>query len=339
MTLSDFIRQMPKVELHVHISGSIEPHTLLQLAEKYQVALPATDIDGLKQWYTYTNFDHFMDIYLTIFECIRSAEDIELVMREFLIEQARQNILHTEMTYTPYYSELKGITFEDQLEAISRATAWAEAEHSVTMGWIIDIPREVSPEIGMKVAEQAVSAMNDGVVALGLGGPEIGNPPEKFTAAFEFAHKAGLPSVPHAGETVRAESIWGALNSLHAIRIGHGVRCLEDPALVAELRDRQIPLEVCPTSNVCLHVVPDFESHPLPQLLAEGLYVTVNSDDPAMFNITLTDEYIQAAQHFDWDADLIEQLVMNAARASLLPDEKRDTLTQRIQEQFAELKL
>lgn len=337
MNLTDFIRRMPKVELHVHVLGAIRSETLLALAQKHSVDLPANTVEGLDQWYTYTDFAHFVEVYLKIAECIRTPDDIELITREFLTEQARQNILYTEMTYTPYYSTLKGISFSEQLDAINRATAWAETTLGVSMGWIIDIPREVTPEIGMKVAEWAGSAMQQGVIALGLGGPEIGNPPEKFAEAFAYAWKIGLPSVPHAGETVGAESIWGALRSLHAVRIGHGVRCIEDAELVDILRTQQIPLEVCPTSNVCLHVAADFEHHPLPKLLAEGLYITINSDDPAMFNTTLTDEYLQAAQRFGFDAATVQQLVINAAQATLLPDDKREKLVQRIQNQFAEL--
>ncbi len=339
MLLSDFIRRMPKVELHVHLTGAIEAQTLLTLANKYRVELPATTIDGLKQWYTYTDFNHFVEVYLKIADCIRSPEDIELITREFLAAQAAQNILHSEVTFTPYYSTLQGISFNQQLEAINRARRWAELELNVTMGWIIDIPREVTPEIGMMIAEWAGSAMNDGVIALGLGGPEIGNPPEKFVEAFAYAREIGLPSIPHAGETVGAESIRGALHSLNAIRIGHGVRCLEDPALVAELRSRQIPLEVNPTSNVCLHVAPSFEQHPLPRLIDEGLYVTINSDDPALFNTTLTDEYLKAAQAFGFDHILIKQLVLNAAQAALLPDDQRQTLVKRINAQFKQLEV
>lgn len=333
--LDTFIRAMPKVELHVHVLGAIQPETLLKLAVKYGVELPAADAEGLNRWYQYTDFAHFMEIYLKISECLRAAEDLELITREFLAAQAAENILYTEMTYTPYYVAQKGISFEEQLGAIQSATRWAEQNLNVSMGWVIDIPREVTPEVGMMVAEWAGSAIHRGVIALGLGGPEIGNPPEKFSEAFAYARKIGLPSVPHAGETVGAESIWGALRSLDAVRIGHGVRCLEDSALVVELRDRQIPLEVCPTSNVCLHIVPDFSSHPLPRLLEAGLYVTLNSDDPAMFNATLTSEYQQAAHTFGWDETIVEGFVMRAGEAALLSAGRKAELIARLRTGFA----
>jgi adenosine deaminase len=163
--------------------------------------------------------------------------------------------------------------------------------------------------------------MDNGVVALGLGGDEAGHPPERFVEAFALAEEAGLPSVVHAGETGGPKSIWGALEALKAVRIGHGVRCLEDPTLVTELRERQIPLEVCPTSNLCLGIVPDLRSHPLPQLVAEGLYVTVGSDDPALFNTTLTDEYLKIAAAFQYDERDLVGFVERAVGASLLDDE------------------
>lgn len=339
MVLAQLIRAMPKVELHVHLEGSIQPGTLLRLAEQHQVALPASTVEGLREWYRFCDFAHFIEIYLAISSCIQTPDDIEFIAREFLAGQAAQHIRYSEVTYTAFtHYHFKGLPFREQLAALNRARAWGEAELGTTMRIIIDIPRSFTAEDGMLVAAWAIGGMGDGVVALGLGGPEVGHPPEKFTAAFARAREAGLPGIPHAGETEGAASVWGALNTLHAVRIGHGVRCLEDPALVAELRTRQIPLEVCPTSNVCLGVVPHFREHPLPRLLAEGLYVTLNSDDPPMFNTTLTDEYIQAAHHFGWDAEVLQQLVLNGVRAALLPAEERAALEQHCIEEFAQLR-
>jgi adenosine deaminase len=204
---------------------------------------------------------------------------------------------------------------------------------------VIDIPRSISADDGLLVADWAIEGMGDGVIALGLGGPEVGNPPEKFTAAFERARAAGLPSVPHAGETVGPESIWGALRSLGAARIGHGVRCIEDSSLMAELRERQIPLEVCPTSNVCLGVATSIAAHSLPRLIEAGLYVTLNSDDPPMFNTSLSGEYLATAQAYGWGADELEQLDLNAVRAALLPEAQRSKLEATFKAEFARLRV
>ena len=323
MTLHDFIRAMPKVELHVHLQGATRPETLLKLAQRNHIQLPADDVEGMREWYTFRDFGHFIEIYDVICRCLQTPDDIELVMREFIAGQVAQNIRYTEVTYTPTLR----MPSSEQFQALDEARKWGQDSHGITVNIVIDIPRGlISPEDNMQFADIAIEGMNYGVVAFGLGGPEAGNPPENFIAPFDHARAAGLPSVPHAGEVVGPESIWGALNRLHAVRIGHGVRCLEDPALVEELRARQIPLEVCPTSNICLGVFPTIESHPLPRLIEEGLYVTLNSDDPPMFNTTLTDEFLIAAEVFGFDEAMIRRLTLNAVRASFLPDDEKRRL-------------
>jgi|HigsolmetaAR202D_1030399.scaffolds.fasta_scaffold06631_6 adenosine deaminase len=337
MSLEHYLWAMPKVELHVHLEGSIQPETLLRLAERYQVALPVRTLKEVRDWYRFTDFAHFVDIYLAISSCLRTVDDIELVTREFLVGQAAQSIYYTEITYTPFtHYASKGISYRDQLAALNRARAWAAAELGVQCNFVMDIPRQIDADDGLMVADWVIDSLGDGVVALGLGGPEIGNPPEKFKAAFARAREAGVPRVPHAGETDGAASIWGALRSLDAQRIGHGVRCLEDPKLVDELRAHQIPLEVCPSSNVCLGVSPSVSEHPLPRMIDAGLYVTLNSDDPPMFNTSLTNEYLVAARAFGWDAELFERLVLNAANAALLPEAERATLIARLEAGFAQ---
>ena len=335
--IESFINQMPKVELHVHLEGSVRPETLIQLAAKYNVALPAKNLNELKDWYTFKDFDHFIEVYMAISGCFRHADDIELIAREFLIGQAAQNIKYSEVTFTPY-THREHVTFDEQLAAINRARREAETNLGVTMRLVPDISRHMRPvEESFLVADWAAQNMESGIIALGLGGPEIGNPPEIFQPAFERIRAAGLPSVPHAGETEGPASVWGAINALSAVRIGHGVRCLEDPALVAFLREKQIPLEVCPTSNVCLKVVPTLAEHPLPKLLEEGLFVTINSDDPPMFNTTLTNEYLCITETFGFDTAQLEQFVFNGIQASLLPPDKKQTLENEVRAEFAEL--
>jgi len=336
--LAAFIQAMPKVELHVHLEGAIQPASLLALATRNGVALPAANVEELQEWYTFTSFPHFIEIYLTVSACLRTPDDIELIAREFLAEQARQHIWYSEVTYTAYtHYATKGLSFGDQLAALNRARAWATTALGTTMGLIIDIPRTISAEEGLLVADWAIAGMADGVVALGLGGPEVDNPPERYAQAFSRARDAGLRRVPHAGETVGAPSIWGALRTLHADRIEHGVRCLEDPTLVAALRDRRIPLDVCPTSNVCLGVSSSIAAHPLPRLLAEGLLVTINSDDPPMFNTTLTDEYVALADAFGYGMQDLERLALNGLEASLLPAKDRVAQAERFAGEFLAL--
>jgi adenosine deaminase len=228
--------------------------------------------------------------------------------------------------------------FPNQLAAINRARAWGRAEFGVTCGVIIDIPRHIAPEDGLTVTEWAISGYGNGVVALGLAGLEAGYLAEKFAASFERASAVGIPSVPHAGEHAGPESVWSAIRVCNPVRIGHGVRSIEDPELVAYLRDQRIPLEVCPTSNVALKGYPTLADHPIQRLMDAGVIVTVNSDDPPMFNTTLTREFQVCAETFGWDANTIETLTCNAVRATLLSAEERVALLERVEKEFHRLR-
>ena len=337
MTLKKFIRRMPKVELHVHLEGSIRPETLLTLAERNNVKLPAESLEEMREWYQFSDFAHFIEIYFAICNCIRTPDDFELIASEFLKHQAEQNIKYSEVIFTPY-THREHVAYEEQLTAINRARKKAEAEYGVQIGLVPDLSRQMRPvDESFQVVDWAIENMGNGIIAFGLGGPEIDNPPEIFVETFERAKSAGLPSLPHAGETEGSQSIWGAINALSAVRIGHGVRCLEDIELVAYLREKQIPLDVSPTSNVCLGIAPTLDEHPLPQLLDEGLFVTINSDDPPMFDTTLTDEYLKIVDAFDFDAERIKQFVVNGIRASLLPLEDKEVLEKNVTAQFIEL--
>jgi len=329
---------MPKVELHVHLEGSIQPATLIQLAARNGVPLPAATEAEVRAWYQFRDFAHFLDIYLAVSRCIRTPADIELVARRFLSEQARQHVIYSEVTYTAFTHYLNhGIRFDDQLAAINRARAWGETELGVEMSLTLDYPRQLDPDGFENVVDWAIAGHGEGVSAIGLGGPEVGRPPELFEKGFQRACAAGLPSAPHAGETEGPASVWGALRALQADRIGHGIRCLEDPELVAELRRRRVPLEVCLASNVRLGVCPRLEDHPLPRLRAEGLIVTLNSDDPPMFGTTLTGEFLDAAVAFSWTEDDARRLVLDAADAAFLPADRKAGLAARLRAGFADL--
>jgi aminodeoxyfutalosine deaminase len=337
----DFIRTMPKVELHVHLEGSIQPETLLLLAEKNQIDLPYTTVEGLREWFTFRDFPHFVEIYFTICDCLCTADDVENIAREFLRGQARQNVRYSEVIFTPYthFDTKNSISFPDQLAALSRAREWALEELGVRANWVLDVSREVRPiEHSHTVTDWAISGLDAGVVGLGVGGPEVDNPPEMFEEAFRRARSAGLASLPHAGETAGPASVWGALKTLKADRIGHGVRCVEDPELVAYLRGTQVPLDVSPSSNVCLSVVPSIDRHPLPRMLEEGLFVTINSDDPALFNTTLTDEYQRITETFGFSAGEIQQLVLNAVHASCLPENERSRMEREFAAELVQLR-
>jgi len=328
---------MPKVELHVHLEGSIRPETVLQLAERHGIQLPANDLDGLKEWYRFKDFPHFVEIYVAVSKCIKTPDDIELIAREFLKGQAEQNVLHSEATYSATTIEKHNkIPWPDQLAALQRALEYGKNELGVTAAFILDIVRGDPAERGMELAEWVVGAHGKGVCALGIAGIEGICEASRYKPAFDYALANGVPVIPHAGETKGAESIVEILGVTTPTRIGHGVRCMENPALVKELRDRQIPLEVNPTSNVCLNVFPSLEAHPLPNMMDEGLYVTINSDDPPMFSTTITDEFYRCANTFDFNEDILWSLCLNAANASLLPQEGKLALIKRMREGFSE---
>jgi adenosine deaminase len=325
---------MPKVELHVHLEGSIRPAVLLELARRNGVDLPAQDEAGLKKWFRFRDFEHFVQIYLTCSRALRTPEDFQLLANDFLAEQACQNILYSEVHFTIATHLANGVNGGEVLHALEEAVREAESGYGVTLRLIPDIVRNVGPQVADRTLEWALAGQGRGVVALGLSGSEPRFPNEPFREHFDTARRAGLHRVAHAGETGGPESIRSVLAVCGAERIGHGVRAVEDPSLMAELRDRGVPLEVCPSSNVCLGVVPEMPSHPFDRLYRAGCRVSVNSDDPAFFNTNLTREYLRLHQTFGYSAAELAGLSLSSVRQSFLPDGERAALEQRFREQF-----
>jgi adenosine deaminase len=277
-------------------------------------------------------------IYEMITGCLRTPDDYRLVAHEFGGDCARQHVRYAEVTFTVVSNQrLTGLPWQAILEGLNAGRAQARADFGVDWGWVFDISRDY-PETQDQVLEIALAARDRGVVALGLGGTEAEFPAELFERTFARAREADLRRVPHSGENAGPESVWSTLRLLHADRLGHGVRCVEDPALVDHLRQRQIPLELCPTSNVCLGVYPDYAAHPLRQLWDAGLPVTVNSDDPPMFGTDLNHEYEVLVDYFGFNADELEQISLNGLRASFLPDAGKARLEIEFRAQFARLR-
>ncbi len=339
---AQFIKEMPKAEIHIHLEGSIQPETVLKLAERHDCldTLPGTDVDTIRDWFTFTDFPHFIEVFLAILKLLRTAEDFALITYENGAAMAAQNILYRELTITPNmhtHHANKGITIEDVLAGLEEGRRRAYKEFGVEMRWVFDCSRTLSfpdrqrgtydPRPAKRTLDFALKGMDQGVIGLGLGGYEVGAPPEPFAEVFMAAKSAGLLSVPHAGETVGPESVWGALNALKADRIGHGVRAIEDPKLLQVLKERQIPLEVNLTSNERLHVYENVCTHPFPHLDRMGLVLTVNSDDPTLFNTTLTQEYEILANQFSYKQADIARIARNAFEVSAAePELKRKLL-------------
>ncbi len=268
-------------------------------------------------------------MYLSVVDLVRDAEDVWTLTYDIARDLAAQNVRYAELTLTPYSSVVRGIPPQAFCEAVEDARRRAADDHGVQLRWCFDIPGEAGVEAGDVTLDIALLMRPDGLVSFGLGGPELGVPRSLFADHFKAARAAGLHSVPHAGESTGPESIWEALDLLGAERIGHGIAAVRDDELLARLRDDAIPLEVCPTSNVCTRAVPSLAEHPLPQLVAAGVPVTINSDDPPMFSTTLTHEYEVAAELLNLDESGIAELARAAVRASFLDDPgKRELLTE-----------
>ncbi|HEV7506959.1 MAG TPA: adenosine deaminase [Thermoanaerobaculia bacterium] len=335
MSLDRFLLHCPKVELHVHLEGAMRPAVLLELARRNGIELPARDEAGLKRWFRFTDFNHFVQIYLACSRALRKPEDFQFLVLDFLAEQATQNVLHTEAHFTIATHLANGANGGEILAALAEAIAEGERRYDVTLRLIPDIVRNVGVGPADQTLEWALAGQAEGtVVALGLSGSEAQFPNEPFREHFVAAERGGLHRVAHAGEHAGPESIRSVLEVCGAERIGHGVRAVDDPSLMAELQASQIPLEVNPTSNVCLGVVPDLPSHPFNRLYRAGLALSVNSDDPAFFNTNLTREYLKLHQTFGYSPAELAGLSLAALRQSFLPDEEKAALDERFRQQF-----
>lgn len=316
--LHPFIAGLPKAELHVHHVGSASPRIVAELAARHPDSRVPTDPEALADYFTFTDFAHFIEVYLSVVDLIRTPEDVRLLTFEVARDMARQNIRYAELTVTPFSSTRRGIEEKAFMAAIEDARRAAEAEFGVVLRWCFDIPGEAGLEAAEETARLAVDLHPEGLVSFGLGGPEIGVPRPQFKPYFDRAIAAGLHSVPHAGETTGPQTIWDALNDLRAERIGHGTSATQDPKLLGHLAEHRIALEVCPTSNIATRAVTDLDEHPIKEMVAAGVLVTINSDDPPMFGSDLNNEYAVAARLLRLDERGLADLAKNAVEASFL---------------------
>ncbi|MCX4547859.1 adenosine deaminase [Streptomyces sp. NBC_01387] len=328
--LHPFVAGLPKAELHVHHVGSATPRIVAELAAHHPDSIVPTDPEALADYFTFTDFGHFIQVYLSVVDLIRTPEDVRLLTYEIARDMARQNIRYAELTVTPYSSTRRGIPEAAFMEAIEDARKSAESELGTVLRWCFDIPGEAGLESAAETARLAVDLRPEGLVSFGLGGPEIGVERPQFKPFFDRARAAGLHSVPHAGETTGPETIWDAINHLGAERIGHGTSATQDPKLLAHLAEQRIALEVCPTSNIATRAVRSLDEHPVREMVDAGVLVTINSDDPPMFGTDLNNEYLVAARLLDLDEAGIAALAKNAVDASFLDDAGKARLTAEI---------
>jgi len=329
-TLTDRLQAMPKAEIHIHLVGAIDAEIVYQMAQKNQVELPVTSLEEWKSFYQFRNLAHFVEVYTIASRCIQAPEDYVLIVEQFLKHQSEQNILYSEVHFGTTL-HLNKFSNNELIHALETGAAMGEARYGSRVKFIAGISRH-QPHLQKQALECALLGKEKGIiVALGLAGLETGYPPENYIETFAEAKQQGLRVVTHAGETEGAKSIWGALKNLQAERIGHGIRCLEDDALVKELRILQTPLEVSPHSNYCLGVVSHSRLHPIHQMIDAGLYCTLNSDDPPMFNTNLVNEYLTlATQGFSWEE--LWQLNLNTLEATFLSEAEKVTYRVRWQD-------
>jgi aminodeoxyfutalosine deaminase len=289
-------RTFPKIELHVHLEGTVRARTLLAIARRNDVPLPADSVEGLAGLYRYRDFTHFLETWQLTTRALKTERDFRQVVADYAAEAARHGAVYIEGIFTPAEPAGRGCDWDEVFAGYCDGAQQAAEQHGVQVRLTPDIPRGFPLEAADLTARHAVAYRDRGVVAVGLGGPEAAYPPEPFARAFDIARDGGLGSVPHAGEAAGPASVRGALDSLRADRIRHGIRAAEDPGLLRELAARGVVLDVCPVSNLRTGVVRSLAEHPLPELVAAGIACSVSTDDPAMFGTDLAADYAAAQE-------------------------------------------
>jgi aminodeoxyfutalosine deaminase len=312
----------PKIELHVHLEGTVRPATLLEIARRNDYALPADTVEGLASLYEFRDFAHFIEVWVLTTNALRREEDFRQVVVDYAAEAASHGAVYVEGIFSPAERVRRGVDWDELFTGYCDGADEARERYGVEVRLTPDIIRSFPLEDAEGTVRHAADYRDRGVVGVGLGGLEADFPPEPFERAFELARSLGLASVPHAGEVAGAASVRGALETLRADRLRHGIRAEEDPGLVREIADRRIVLDVCPISNLRTRAVPSLEEHPLPRLVAAGALCSISTDDPAMFGTDLARDY-EAATSFGldprsfYDAGLEGALCDEATKARL----------------------
>ncbi|MET9711206.1 adenosine deaminase [Nocardiopsis alba] len=316
---------IPKAELHLHIEGTLEPELAFQLAHRNNITLPYPDVRTLRDAYSFTDLQSFLDLYYRLMDVLRTEADFHDLATAYLTRAAAQGVRHAEIFFDPQAHTQRGIPLETVINGLTSALDTSLQDHGISTHLILCFLRDQSAQEAMDTLDAARPHLHH-ITAVGLDSAEVGNPPEKFTEVFQAAADLGLHRVAHAGEEGPATYIWNALNHLGAERIDHGIRCMDDPELITHLATNQTPLTVCPFSNVRLRAVPTLDQHPLPAMMDAGLLVTVNSDDPAYFGGYVHDNYLGLQQHLGLTDEQLRTLARNSFTASFLTPERRDAL-------------
>jgi adenosine deaminase len=320
--LKQFILGIPKAELHLHIEGTLDPELAFVIARRNNLSLPFRSPEQLRKAYNFNNLQSFLDLYYAVSSVLRSEEDFYDLTIAYLRRAQSETVRHAEMFFDPQAHTQRGIPFKAVIKGISEASLNAEKEFGISTKLIMCFLRDLSVESAMETLAQAI-IFKDSIIGVGLDSSEVGNPPEKFKDVFDKAREQGFLTVAHAGEEGPPEYIWQALETLKVSRIDHGVRCIEDPELVEKIKSEQIPLTVCPISNVKLGVFNTIGEHNFKKLLDSGLCVTVNSDDPGYFSSYIFENYMAVTEALNLDKNDLCQIAKNSFDASFLTREEK----------------
>ncbi|MDE3074147.1 MAG: adenosine deaminase [Chloroflexota bacterium] len=318
---------LPKAELHLHLEGAIRPKTVLNLAHDNGIALPYQDEGELERALAFDDFLTFLQLFQQVNECLAKQEDFERITRELADDLAAQQVVYAEVRYAPMHPMRRGLSFDQVTAGVVDGVRTAMREHpGLHLEVICGLTRQFGLEECFDSTRSAANWLGQGVVGIDIGGDEAGFPAELFKDLYALARAEGLQVTAHAGEAAGPESVWAAVKELGVRRVGHGIRSIEDPELVAYLRGEGITLEVCPTSNIRTKVAASYRTHPLRRLYDAGVAVTVSSDDPAMFQTNIEREYDVAAGEFGFTEPELHDLTRNAIRAGFAPASVRQQL-------------
>ncbi|EKO3381780.1 adenosine deaminase [Vibrio fluvialis] len=332
--MKEFIQQLPKVELHLHIEGSLEPELMFDLAQRNQIAIPFSSPDEVRAAYQFSNLQSFLDIYYQGANVLIHEQDFFDLTWAYLLRCQQDNVMHTEIFFDPQTHTARGIAFETVINGITQALEKGQQELGISSQLIMCFLRHLSEADAMLTLQQALP-YKDKIVGVGLDSSEQGHPPEKFQQVFRQAREAGFIAVAHAGEEGPALNIRNAIDLLGVQRVDHGVRCVEDAALVQELKQTRMPLTVCPLSNLKLKVFTEMEQHNIVDLLRQGLCVTINSDDPAYFGGYMTDNFMAVANAHPMSHQELAQFTLNAIEASFISAEDKARMSAKVHEVLA----
>ncbi|MCF7486467.1 adenosine deaminase [Vibrio sp. A2-1] len=326
--MDSFIKNLPKVELHLHIEGSLEPELMFKLAKRNNISIPFENPDQVRDAYQFHNLQSFLDIYYQGANVLINEQDFYDLTWAYLLKCQQDNVIHTEIFFDPQTHTERGVAFETVVSGISHALQQAEHELDITSQLIMCFLRHLDEESAFETLKQALP-FKDKIIGVGLDSSEQGNPPEKFKHVFQEAINQGFLAVAHAGEEGPAQNIIDALSLLGITRIDHGVRCIDDDALMEKLAAKRIPLTVCPLSNTKLKVFDTMQEHNIVELLRKGLCVTINSDDPAYFGGYMNDNFFAVANAHPLTKNELAQFSINAVEASFIsPHAKEDLIAQ-----------